>query len=519
MVYRTVICVLFVAVVGVGLACSLVGQPDSGDAPPHRSTTGAIPPTAQSAPAPYYGPTSIEERILSSVAVVRARLTNIGTEVVTTTTEQWNEDYYVAIKFHLSVREYLYGSGADTIIAYWVSHGRFSTAEEAENLTEEYFLSRRDAQWDNRDAVLFLGDGSNETFPAIAQPPNIYLLAVGGPIRGDNSHFLDDKYDRRWLPAASATTTTSASQKFLLEQPVEGSTPSTITLGDLKARIAAIVAEINAGDGSENYKQCLLNKYALKRLERVRMSGSGPSAQYRNFEPRWDGAFTSGQPAGAKLYEYEDRGLIEIVNGAEEKTKLWLDGHNAALFSVKEMNHRPVTHSPNKTRFDFSVVSVRPIPAGTYEFNHNYGTHIDCGNTSTFALTANVTAPDGVLHELFFDPVTVGSAVKADATNGVLKPASFTDTNVGPATLSSISYEPSSTGSGQAGTVKIEVTPDDALDDYFVDIIELDGTVSLSLDVADARVDGASGTLSWTVASEPWEDGDMLMVRIRGASP
>lgn len=192
------------------LACSLFGQPDGEENASPNKTTAAISPPAQSAPAPYYGPTSIEERILSSVAVVRARLTNIGTEVVTTTTEQWNEDYYVAIKFHLSVREYLYGSGADTIIAYWVSHGRFSTAEEAENLTEEYFLSRRDAQWDNRDAVLFLGDGSNENFPAIAQPPNIDLLAVGGPIRGDNSHFLDDKYDRRWLPAASAITTTSA---------------------------------------------------------------------------------------------------------------------------------------------------------------------------------------------------------------------------------------------------------------------------------------------------------------------
>ena len=30
------------------------------------------------------------------------------------------------------------------------------------------------------------------------------------------------------------------------------------------------------------------------------------------------------------------------------------------------------------------------------------------------------------------------------------------------------------------------------------------GTVSLSLDVADATVDGASGTLSWSVASQPW---------------
>ena len=35
-------------------------------------------------------------------------------------------------------------------------------------------------------------------------------------------------------------------------------------------------------------------------------------------------------------------------------------------------------------------------------------------------------APDGVVHEAFFDPVAVGTAVGADAVNGVLQPKSFT---------------------------------------------------------------------------------------------
>ena len=127
-----------------------------------------------------------------------------------------------------------------------------------------------------------------------------------------------------------------------------------------------------------------------------------------------------------------------------------------------------------------------------------------------------MTAPSGTLHELFFDPVTVGTTVAADDTNGVLKPASFTDANGASATLSSISYE--------AGTVKVRVTPDGALAGQVVDFIELDGTVSLSLDVADAAVDlstgsGQAGTLSWSVSSQPWVDGDLLMVRIREVSP
>ena len=502
--YRTVICVLLVVVVGVG--CSLFGQTDSEDADPPRSTSAAIPSTANSAPIGYNGPTSIEERIASSDAIVRARLTNVTTEVVTTTAEKWNEHYYVAVKFQLSVSEYLYGSGANSIIAYWVSYSRFKTVQEAEAYAPT-LASRRDSQWDNRDAVLFLGDGGDWEFGTLAKAQDVYFLAASGPIQGENFYSLTSRYDRRWLPAVSASLATpSDSKEFLLEEPAAGGSPSTITLGILKAKIAAIVAEINAGDGSETYKECIVTKYAIERQEGVRMSGSGPSAQYRSFEPRWDGTFESGQPAGAELYKYEFRGISEIVDGTEEKTKLWLDGEDAALFSVREINHRPFR---NKTQFEFSVVSVRPIAAGTYEFNHNYGTHIDCGNTSIFALTANVTAPDNVLHELFFDPVNQSGAVKADDTNGVLKPAGFMDTNGASAMIESIEW--------QAGTVKLKVSPHNGLANHILDIIELDGTVSLSLDVADATVDAANDTLSWSVDSQPWEDGDMLMVRIRRA--
>ena len=48
-----------------------------------------------------------------------------------------------------------------------------------------------------------------------------------------------------------------------------------------------------------------------------------------------------------------------------------------------------------------------------------------------------------------------------------------------------------------------------------MDFIALDGSVSLSLDVSDARVDGANQTLSWPVALQPWQSGDQLMLRVR----
>ena len=66
-----------------------------------------------------------------------------------------------------------------------------------------------------------------------------------------------------------------------------------------------------------------------------------------------------------------------------------------------------------------------------------------------------------------------------------------------------------------SGTVKLKLNPHDGLTGHALDFIEMDGTVSLSLDVNDAAVDSVSRTLSWSVVSQPWEDGDKLMLRIR----
>ena len=117
--------------------------------------------------------------------------------------------------------------------------------------------------------------------------------------------------------------------------------------------------------------------------------------------------------------------------------------------------------------------------------------------------------PRALLHEAFFDPVTDGTAVAADDTNGVLKPASFTDPDGAAATIERIEWE--------SGTVEVRTQSSDdaALPGHVVDFIELDGTVSLSLHTDAATVDAANDTLSWSVASQPWDDGDELMVRVR----
>ena len=126
-----------------------------------------------------------------------------------------------------------------------------------------------------------------------------------------------------------------------------------------------------------------------------------------------------------------------------------------------------------------------------------------------------VTAPAGTLHEAFFDPVTVGTAIGADASNGVLKPASFTDANGASATIQRIWWV--------ENTVEMMLSPNTGLANHVVDFIGLDGTVILSLDADDAvetvvTADPPHKMLGWPETSLPWKDGDKLMVRIHDGS-
>ena len=447
----------------------------------------------------YLGEDSIEERIINSDIVVKARLDRITTEVVTTTTtlEEWVGKYYPALKFHLTVNEYLSGNGSNNITALWVYLMPFATRQEAEAAAPSA-VAGRDTTWDDREAILFLEeDHRSGIFSASVQGVNDYYMLEMS---------LHSRISKQWLPSAG-TTGTGDDQEFLLAVPVPGVTTPVITLGELKSRISVVNDELNAGDGSDAYKTCISRKYRHMRIEQVRLDQGNTK---RSFEPRWDGSFVSGLAARSEVYEY-DYGYIVTVDGTDEKTGFFLDGEDAALFSIREGVHGP-GRNENEKSFIYSVVSARPIPSGTYQFNHHYDGFLGCEIYSTFEMTANVAAPEGTLHEAFFDPVSDGTAVEADSANGVLEPATFSDANGASATLERIAWEP---GTGESGTVKLKLTPHNGLSDHEVSFIALDGSVPLSLQVADASVDAANNTLSWTVASQPWQSGDKLMLRIR----
>ncbi len=527
MVYRTVICVLFVGVVGVGLGCGEVARQDEQTTriveTPVASTEGtdaqadspaslvgepalALPPTGGSAPSaamvarppsPFFGDTSVEEKIFSHPIVIRATMISFSSDIMLYP----DNTFRPVLKFSLSVSEYLKGAGPSNIVAVWFYGRSYNTREEADD-EKMVILAERDGQWDDRQAIFFLVDGASGLGPLLVTQPQLasqYILGLGDRSSPDDRYSLHSKTDKNWLPASSST---GDSQEFLLDLPVlQGSATPTITLGYLKNRITEITNEINGGDGSEAYKECVRAKYRHLRNTRNFPEVRGGAYTVWNIAP----SLVSGQPAHTVLDQREAYGGYP-----DTKITLRLEGSDSALFEIEDSASTPVDRDKDGTndaiKYDQLVNLVRPIPKGEYKFDLKefWPSYMPCNYVISNEWTVTVTAPEGTLHELFFDPVNQSGAVKADDTNGVLKPEAFTDSNGGSVTIESISYE--------ASTVKVEVTPDGALAGHIVDFIELDGTVLLSLDVADATGDpstgsGQAGTLSWSVSTQPWRTG------------
>ena len=499
-----------------------------------QAAGGQQPTTATRGATPVdFGERSLEERIVERDTVVVATLSTTTAEVITPSGGYWPGGHSIGVFFHLDVSEYLVGSGPASITALAVTGTRsngdvYATVTEAEADIPRV-LAARDSTWDDREAVIFLDSDSdlvNGMVDHVVDGDDEFYMAYGpagkNPDDGYvyNGYSLHDRNEKLWLPSAN-TGGTGDDREFLLAVPEQGVEDKTITIRNLKQVIGIVGAKLSAGDGSDKYKTCLRHVYRLESDNEYRKKTGQVDEDYHVYRPDPDDLFMeSGQPAGVEVYKFENGGVASTTDEDSERTRVWLSGDDSGHFSVRNGSLRPYPGSPIGHVFDISVVSARPLPPGTYTFTQHYAPEhlILCNHVYEHDIEVSVSMQGNPTHEFFFDPVTVGSAVAADASNGVLKPTSFTDTDGASATVESISYEAPSTGSGQAGKVRVKVVPWDALSGA-MDVIELDGTVSASLRVANSSVDLGSNTFTWSVPSQPWEDGDMLMVRIRRTAP
>ena len=578
MTHRTVICVLLVAVVGVALACGRVTEgdpipqaqevrapevetPDEAakqyEAPPVTPATAepakvkeAEPVMStfpdlglQSFPPPNYGPVSLEWRIVDADLIAIVSLSNVAT-AIETRTKGGKTGYVGALKFTFDIHEILKssdGSSPTQVVAMVGSLQAYAQRSDAEARATR-MAAERDTQWDDRQAVVFLADHSLE-YPGTSSDDLYFMSFVDYTYGLGDSYSIASIRNQLWLPEArtdgsdggGAAARTPQERRFLTGVPqqtpdtspraatvsTQTETPS-IALTDFNATVARIEAEL-VGQ-SEAYQDCVRENY--ERLQKVAL-WAARGDDFMSPET-FTAEIGSGEKAGTEII-YNTRKIILGPNGWESRTELL--GEDAVLFRIGETTKSDIAtvgalNSINAQKQGIErtwhvqpMETVRPLPSRFYSFTWKYqkATYVPCAPDVFYnhTVNVNVTAPLGVLHEALFDPVTLRQAqgrlpdVGADSSNGKLEPAAFTDANGASATIQRIEWA--------AGTVKLEVTPNGALADHMLDFIELDGTVSLSLDVVDATVDSANDTLSWSVASQPWEDGDKLMVRIREA--
>ena len=507
-------------------------QPDE----PELVTTTFPPLGMQFSVPPYHGPATMERRIADADIIAIVSLAS-PTSAVETYTHEGQTGYVGALKFTFTVEELIKspaGSSPTQMVAMVGSLQAYAERSDAQAEAEK-MASERDTQWDDRQAIVFLATHSLE-FPGSLADDLYFMSYVDYTYGLGDSYSIASIRNQLWLPEARTsgdgggnTARTPQGRRFLTGVPqqtpdtspraasvsTQTETPS-IALTDFNATVARIEAEL-AGQ-SEAYQDCVRKNY--ERLQKVAL-WAARGDDFMSPET-FTAEIGSGEKAGTEII-YNTRKIILGPNGWESRTELL--GEDAVLFRIGETTKSDIAtvgalnsirakkQGIERTWHVQPMETVRPLPSRFYSFTWKYhrATYVLCAPDVVYNHTVNVTvtAPIGTVHEALFDPVTDGSAVAADSSNGILKPASFTDANNASASLQRIEWV--------SDTVKVKVSPHTGLAGHRLDFIELDGSVSLSLLVDEATIDAANMTLSWSVSSQPWEDGDKLMVRIREA--
>ena len=463
---------------------------------------------------PYVGLSGKEQQILRADTIVRGELWGMST-----TTADWQEHngswkHVPILEFRFRVLEYLKGSGPDEIYA-------IVDTEDAARTLLGALQETHDARWDGREAILFL---FSDTEPMPNLSADRFLM---GSIHHDgwDTYGIASIHHKPFVPAAqtsggagtkgAASTEKSSDPIFLLDvpgssstgvisasTPLEADTSPTIRLSAMRTLITALEAEANAG-GTDEYRSCVLEAYVAQQDVRNRIAAAGTAVQ------RFEYTIESGLPAGADIYH--DRAGFGLP--PDNLGKHWFEGPDTDLVAFRATDIVTTTAhfwtwgtEPIEileiTRW---IVTARPLPAGNYRCYYNvlWAGRSSCDKFSEIErnLSDNyltVTAPERTVHEAFFDPVAIG----------VLKPAAFTVGGAS-ATITSLKWE--------SGTVTMELNPSASLADHATDFIDVNGTTTLSLSIDDAT-QGGGGALTWSVANQPWQAGDLLMLRVAPAA-
>ncbi len=448
---------------------------------------------------------SLEEQIYNALnndsrVVVWASLLSVtaGTEEVPG--EGGTTTYRPMHELRFTVHEYLEGSGPTELLVVARGDEIFSLEHQALTVAN-YGASQRNTAWDDRQAALFVGlvQTASETSTGSDVSRSSATRRAAFSMPHDREQWWDytvDTLSRAWLPAQAGASgaARSAVDPALITDGAQ-SPPPTIALTELRANIAAMKAELQAGEGIPGFEECISDRILRERVYRAEPS-SPPIDQK---------ALASGAAAGTMVYS-------GVNNHQEPKyNNYWLSGPNHGLFQALIVDD----DESSANGYEHMLALARPLPAGSYRghYNSQHYSAIPCNFKPTDAYSVHVvtvTAPTGTLHEAFFDPVDLtAGGVGATGSSGVIEPDEFT--------VSSDDYEIESLV-WRSNSVVLTLDDHVSLSAQTLDFIELNGSIDTSLNVSDATVNRTAATWTWSVASAAWEDGDLLMLRIRETS-
>ena len=259
-----------------------------------------------------------------------------------------------------------------------------------------------------------------------------------------------------------------------------------ITLSDLKAKLAEYNARFAAGDDRTAYGACIANTYIYHR-----MGSKNPRVA------ELESTSESGLAAGSKVYTYEYAVRSNLRDHGEtthpEWGEMWYEGEDGHLFYVEYPGY---------------MYANRPLSAGEYRADFLQRTHdmIVCNGQPLFSNVhvITVTAPEGTAAEALFDPVALDRGISATSTAKVF--------------VSDDSPESTSIGAigWKSGSLTVDLTPAGSFAGHHLDFIAADGTLAHTVAIDDATRTG--DTLTWPVEKSPWAAGDEMMLRIRSSS-
>ena len=462
---------------------------------------------------PYMGLQSMEELVVTSTAVARVEFVSAVQTIETLRYEfiEGNplEAYAGAVVVTFNVLEYLKGSGGNQIEAV-LYDGDWINYDKAEiTAANEDFLAFRDKQWDDREAIVFLR--RSQFIPSTLSDSDRYFMTYLRA-NGEHGYTVDSRWAKAWLPAAAPPSNRQASgasgdsQRFITNiengpngggaSGRSGSQTETMTLAEIKAVIKKIDDELAAGEGITDYAACVRKKYRWAREVALTKEGRGDS-----YNRQFEADIASGAAAGTRVYTGGDYVKISEASRAAEPS--WADdlvvktGQDAELFA----------HT-----WPLIATTARPLPAGAYQFYWAEQGRLNAlcdampeDHRTRNEVVVTATPPEGTLHETLFDPVTLTSGVGVDGSSGVLSAADLTVGGTS-TSISGLKWD--------NNQVVLSWSTHVSLSGYRLDCIELNGNASLLLDASAATEDSAAKTLTWSVPSQPWHDGDLLMLRI-----